>query len=233
MSATYHIEAHEVSKVYGKGETAVTAVNQVSLQVKPGEICLILGPSGSGKTTFLSLIGCLLKPTSGKISILGRDVSAMNEKSLPAIRRQHLGFVFQSFNLLEALTAVENVEIVLNLNHRRGKEAKQRATELLQSLGMSHRLSYLPGKLSGGEKQRVAIARALANDPAILLADEPTGSLDSKTGHEIIALLCRMAQSGRKSVIIVSHDLRIRDVATQIFHLEDGRLRKEQTQNNL
>lgn len=226
MNATYHLEAREVTKVYGKGETAVTAVDQASLQVKPGEVCLILGPSGSGKTTFLSLLGCLLKPTSGKIAILGQEVAALNERALPEIRRQHLGFIFQSFNLLEALTAAENVEIVLNLNHRRGRQAKQRAGELLQALGMRHRASYLPGKLSGGEKQRVAIARALANDPAILLADEPTGSLDSKTGHEVIALLCRLAQSGGKSVIIASHDLRIRDVATHIYHLEDGRLRK-------
>lgn len=226
MNATYHLEAREVTKVYGKGETAVTAVDQASLQVQPGEVCLILGPSGSGKTTLLSLLGCLLKPTSGKIAILGQEVAALNERALPEIRRQHLGFIFQSFNLLEALTAAENVEIVLNLNHRRGRQAKQRAGELLQALGMRHRAAYLPGKLSGGEKQRVAIARALANDPAILLADEPTGSLDSKTGHEVIALLCRLAQSGGKSVIIASHDLRIRDVATHIYHLEDGRLRK-------
>lgn len=224
MTNHYSIALEQVTKIYGQGDTAVTAVNQVRLSLQAGDICLILGPSGSGKTTLLSLIGCLLKPTSGKISILGQEVSAMNERDLSAVRLQHLGFVFQNFNLLEALTTTENVEIAVNLRHRDGK---QRAKELLHMLGMSHRASYLPEKLSGGEKQRVAIARALANDPKIILADEPTANLDCKTGHEVIGLLCRIAQSKRKTAIIVSHDLRIRDVATKVLHLEDGRLRED------
>ncbi len=218
-----------VSKRYGSGATEVIAVNDVSLSVAPGEIVLIMGPSGSGKTTLLSMVGGLLKPTSGEIRLNGDVISALKENRLPDIRLRKFGFIFQDFNLLSALTALENVSIVAELAGARRKEARRRAEELLNGMGLGGRLNFLPEKLSGGEKQRVAIARALINDPALILADEPTANLDSKIGHEIMRLLKSLAKTGSpengpgRSVVIVSHDQRIKDIADRVLWLEDGR----------
>src|SRR5574338_304460 len=172
------------------------------------------------------MLGALLKPTSGEIHLNGDVISALKENRLPGIRLRKFGFVFQDFNLLSALTALENVSIVAELAGVRGKEARRKAEELLSELGLGERLNFLPEKLSGGEKQRVAIARALVNDPALILADEPTANLDSKIGHEIMRLLRRIAKEQGRSVVIVSHDQRIKDIADRVLWLEDGEIKQ-------
>jgi putative ABC transport system ATP-binding protein len=229
ISSGLHVTA--VSKRYGSGATEVVAVQDVSLSVTPGEIVLIMGPSGSGKTTLLSMLGALLKPTSGEIQLNGDVISTLKENRLPGIRLRKFGFIFQDFNLLSALTALENVSIVAELAGVKGKQARQKAAKLLTELGLGERLNFLPEKLSGGEKQRVAIARALVNDPVLILADEPTANLDSKIGHELMRLLRRITrlssaehEQGR-SVVIVSHDQRIKDIADRVLWLEDGQFK--------
>lgn len=225
------LQVTHVSKRYGSGTTEVTAVHDVSLSVSPGEIVLIMGPSGSGKTTLLSMLGALLRPTEGTIQLNGTVISALAENRLPDIRLKEFGFVFQDFNLLSALTTLENVAIVAELAGTPSGESRRRATALLRELGLGERLNFLPEKLSGGEKQRVAIARALVNDPALILADEPTANLDSKIGQEIMRLLRRIAKEQRRSVIIVSHDQRIREIADRVLWLEDGEFKKEEISN--
>ena len=216
------LDVNHVTKRYGDGETAVLAVRDVSLAVESGEIVLIMGPSGSGKTTLLSMMGALLRPTSGAIHLDGTALSELSENRLPAIRLRQFGFIFQDFNLLSALTIRENVALVAELAGAKRAAARDKATTILTDLGLEARLDFLPEKLSGGEKQRVAIARALINDPALILADEPTANLDSKIGHEIMRLLRRIAKDQGRSVVIVSHDQRIRDIADRILWLEDG-----------
>jgi putative ABC transport system ATP-binding protein len=198
----------------------VRAVDGVSLRVASGEAVLILGPNGSGKTTLLSMLGGLLQPTSGRVLIAGTDVTAMSEQARCDFRLRTIGFIFQSFRLLDALTARENVQLVLDLAHDSDPD---RAETLLDELGVRQRADFLPHAMSGGEKQRVAIARALANDPAILLADEPTGSLDSQAGEATIRLLCDAAQRHGKAVIIVSHDTRIVPRVDRVLSMTDGR----------
>ena len=198
----------------------VRAVDGVSLRVASGEAVLILGPNGSGKTTLLSMLGGLLQPTSGRVLIAGTDVTAMSEQARCDFRLRTIGFIFQSFHLLDALTARENVQLVLDLAHDSDPE---RAETLLDELGVRQRANFLPHAMSGGEKQRVAIARALANDPAILLADEPTGSLDSQAGEATIRLLCDAARRHGKAVIIVSHDTRIVPRVDRVLSMVDGR----------
>ena len=228
------LQITHVTKRYGSGTTEVTAVRDVSLSVSVGEIVLIMGPSGSGKTTLLSMLGALLKPTEGTIQLNGTVLSALAENQLPDIRLKQFGFVFQDFNLLSALTALENVAIVAELSGTKSGEAKRKAASILTELGLSERLHFLPEKLSGGEKQRVAIARALVNDPSLILADEPTANLDSKIGHEIMRLLRRIAKehpakdggARGRSVVIVSHDQRIKDIADRILWLEDGEFKE-------
>jgi putative ABC transport system ATP-binding protein len=226
MTPTTTLQVANVTKRYGRGATEVTAVHDVSLSVRPGEIVLIMGPSGSGKTTLLSMLGALLRPTEGEIRLNGQIISALAENRLPDIRLRQFGFIFQDFNLLSALTTLENVAIVAQLAGLKNGAARQKATALLADLGLEHRLHFLPEKLSGGEKQRVAIARALVNDPALILADEPTANLDSKIGHEIMRLLRRIAKEQNRSVIIVSHDQRIKDIADRVLWLEDGRFKE-------
>ena len=223
-NATLVVEG--VTKRYGAGATEVTAVRDVTMAVAPGEVVLIMGPSGSGKTTLLSMLGALLKPTEGAIQLNGDVISALAENRLPDIRLKKFGFIFQDFNLLSALSALENVALVAQLAGAKGKEARKRAADLLTDLGLRERLNFLPEKLSGGEKQRVAIARALVNDPAIILADEPTANLDSKIGHEIMRLLRRIAKEQNRSVVIVSHDQRIKDIADRVLWLEDGQFKE-------
>jgi len=198
----------------------VRAVDGVSLRVASGEAVLILGPNGSGKTTLLSMLGGLLQPTSGRVLIAGTDVTAMSEQARCDFRLRTIGFIFQSFHLLDALTARENVQLVLDLAHDPDPE---RADTLLDELDVRQRADFLPHAMSGGEKQRVAIARALANDPAILLADEPTGSLDSQAGEATIRLLCDAARRHDKAVIIVCHDTRIVPRVDRVLSMVDGR----------
>jgi len=215
-----------VSKRFGSGATEVTAVDDVSLTVAPGEVVLIMGPSGSGKSTLLSMLGALLRPTDGTIALDGQVLTALAENRLPDIRLHKFGFIFQDFNLLAALSALENVAIVAQLGGVSAHVARAKATALLDELGLGKRLHFLPEKLSGGEKQRVAIARALVNDPALVLADEPTANLDSKIGHEVMRLLRQIAREQGRSVVIVSHDERIRDIADRVLWLEDGQFKE-------
>jgi len=216
-----------ITKVYGSGETAVTALLDASLEARSGEVILVMGPSGSGKTTLLTIAGALLRPTRGHVYICGTDISDMDEDRLASIRREKVGFIYQSFNLLESLTALENVRLVASNRGSNGTIHRDLAREMLETLGLGHRLDSLPKRLSDGEKQRVAIARALAKTPALMLADEPTANLDAKRGHEVTELLRQKALGMDKAVVIVSHDHRIRDIADRVFWLEDGRLRSE------
>ncbi|MBI2984691.1 MAG: ABC transporter ATP-binding protein [Candidatus Kerfeldbacteria bacterium] len=204
------LRVHDVSKTFGRGHTAVKALDGIHLHVEPGGIVLIMGPSGSGKTTLLTIAGGLLKPTSGEVMIDGVDITNKSERELPAVRLQSLGFVFQSFNLLAALTAEQNVAVPLMIAGHSFTESRAKAQELLKRLGLEKRMHALPSHLSGGEKQRVAIARALINNPKIILADEPTANLDSNIGHEVMQLLCRL-----------------RSVAKRVLTIEDGRLTGE------
>lgn len=224
ISQTLQVE--HVTKRYGVGQTEVVAVRDVSLAVAPGEVILIMGPSGSGKTTLLLMLGALLRPSEGVIQVQDTTISALPERRLPEIRLKRFGFIFQDFNLLSALTILENVALVAQLAGAKKAEAHRRAEAILTQFGLEQRLRFLPEKLSGGEKQRVAIARALVNDPAIVLADEPTANLDSKIGHEIMRLLRHIAKEQRRSVVIVSHDQRIKDIADRVLWLEDGQFKE-------
>jgi putative ABC transport system ATP-binding protein len=222
------VALQDVTKIYGHDDAAVVAVDRVNLQVQRGELILILGPSGAGKTTLLSLIGGLLHPTSGSVVVAAKDINTLAPAALSQFRLTHIGFVFQFFQLLAALTARENVEIVFRLGGEPGRAARRHAEELLTHFGLEKRLSHLPANLSGGEKQRVALARALALRPPLLIADEPTGSLDSHSGEEVIRLLRRLVDEEQKTVLVASHDYRIATVASRIFRCEDGRLREEE-----
>ena len=219
------LSVRDLTKTYGEGDLAVSAVRHVDLDVDRGEVVLVMGPSGSGKTTLLLMLGAMLRPTSGSITVDGIDLTKAAERSLPPLRASHFGFIFQDFNLLSALDAVENVELACNLAGTRGRPARQRATDLLTRLGLGDRLHFRPQQLSGGEKQRVAAARALANDPPVVLADEPTANLDSGHGREIARLLRELATADGRSVVIVSHDQRLREIADRVLWLEDGRFR--------
>jgi putative ABC transport system ATP-binding protein len=221
------IEVENLTKIYGKGETAVTAIADASLRVQPGELVAILGPSGSGKTTLLTSIGLINEPTHGKVAIDG--VTVANEGWLPGLdlkrlRREKLGFIFQHHNLIPFLTAVENVMVALEINHLSRQEAKSRATELLASLNLGHRIESYPNALSGGEAQRVAIARALANKPKVILADEPTAALDTENGKNVMALLKSLAVENSSAVLVVTHDHRMVEGFDRIFQVRDGRI---------
>lgn len=220
------ISVRGLTKTFGEGEVAVHAVRDVDLDVSKGEVILVMGPSGSGKTTLLLMLGAMLRPTSGEVMVGGVDLATAPERRLPALRARHLGFVFQDFNLLTALDAIENVELACNLAGRTGGDARDRAVELLTRVGLAARLRSRPDQLSGGEKQRVALARALANDPTVVLADEPTANLDSGRGREIARLLRRLAIEDGRSVVMVSHDERLRTVADRVLWLEDGTFRE-------
>jgi len=223
------LSVHDVTKTFGDGDLAVAAVRGVDLDVARGEVVLIMGPSGSGKTTLLSMLGGMLRPTAGKILVDGLDLTKARERELPRLRARQFGFVFQDFNLLSALTALENVELACNLAGVTGRPAADRARALLERFGLGTRLGFTPGKLSGGEKQRVALARALANNPPVLLADEPTANLDSKIGRDVARLLRDVAVEERRSVIIVSHDDRLKEIADRVLWLEDGTFRDTTT----
>lgn len=219
------LQVDHVTKRFGAGETEVVAVKDVSLSIRPGEVVLIMGPSGSGKSTLLMMLGALLKPSEGTITVDGLEVSRLSERKLPDVRLRHFGFIFQDFNLLSALTVRDNVAIAAELTGMSRREARKRATTLLTNLGLGHRLRFSTDKLSGGEKQRVAIARSLVNDPTLILADEPTANLDSRHGHETMRLLREIAKESGRSVVIVSHDARIKDIADRVLWLEDGQFK--------
>ena len=213
-----------MEKIFGSGAAAVRALTGVDLDVYRNEVLLLMGPSGSGKTTLLSIMGCILRPSAGRLRICGREIEKLTRKELAAIRLRHIGFVFQDFNLLPTLSAVENVEIPLRLGGAGAKEARGKALDLLESVGLSGRSRAFPADLSGGEKQRVAIARALITRPSLLLADEPTAALDSRNGRGILEMLRDSGRSRDCAVVIVSHDGRAREFADRIVYLEDGRV---------
>lgn len=225
-TTTAAISVRGLTKTFGEGDLAVYAVRDIDLDIESGEVVLIMGPSGSGKTTLLLMLGAMLRPTTGSVTIDGTNLAAAPERRLPRLRASHLGFVFQDFNLLGALNAAENVELACNLAGLTGHGANQRARELLERFGLGHRLTFRPDQLSGGEKQRVSIARALANDPPVILADEPTANLDSSNGHDIGRLLRRLATDDGRSVVIVSHDERLKEIADRVLWLEDGTFRE-------
>jgi len=214
----------DVSKVYGSGETAVTALKGVSFHASAGEVVVVMGPSGSGKTSLLTIAGALLRPTSGRVWICGREITSLEEAQLAAIRREQVGFIYQSFNLLESLTALENVRLVVRDGHSNSRAASARAIELLEMLGLGQRVNSLPKTLSDGEKQRVAIARALAKNPTLILADEPSANLDARRGREVMELMRQKAVEMNKAVVIVSHDHRILEIADRVVWLEDGQI---------
>lgn len=220
------VSVRQLTKTYGQGDLAVAAVRHVDLDIAAGEVVLIMGPSGSGKTTLLLMLGAMLRPTSGSITVDGVDLATAAERDLPPLRARHFGFIFQDFNLLSALDVVENVELACNLAGVTGRAANERATSLLTRLGLGARLRFRPDQISGGEKQRVAVARALANDPPVILADEPTANLDSAHGHEIARLLRQIATEEGRSVVIVSHDQRLKEIADRVLWLEDGEFRQ-------
>ena len=215
--------ADGLERSFGSGRAAVKAVRGVDLQLEAGERLLVMGPSGSGKTTLVSMIGGLLTPTAGRVRLGETDLYALDDGRRAAVRLERLGFIFQSFNLLSALTASENVEVPLRLVGASPSEARARAGQLLEALGLGERRSHRPRDLSGGEKQRVAIARALANRPEVVLADEPTANLDSATGRQVARILCKLGAEEGKGVIIVSHDQRLLDIASRVIWIEDGR----------
>jgi len=219
---SYAIETRGVTKQYVEGEASTLALAGVDLTVSRGEVVLLMGPSGSGKTTMLSIMGCILRPTSGQVILEGQDVTAMSEKDLPLMRLKHIGFVFQGFNLFPTLSVGENVELSLSLKGFRGREAKAEAHRLLDLVGIGNKYNSFPADISGGQKQRVAIARAVAGSPVAILADEPTAALDSHTGKSVVEMMARLAHQENRAVVIVTHDGRLADFADRIVWMEDG-----------
>jgi putative ABC transport system ATP-binding protein len=220
------LEATDLTMIYGSGHTEVVAVRDATLSVAPGEIVALLGPSGAGKSTLLTLIGLIRPPTAGRI-VIGGDVvfdDHHTRVNVRRFRRQHLGFVFQKANLIPFLTAAENVRLAMEINDHPSRSAKQRASELLDYLGVGERAGHLPSKLSGGEQQRVAVARALANRPDLILADEPTAALDSVRGRQVMELFRKVAHEQNAGVVVVTHDHRALDVFDRTLEMEDGRL---------
>jgi putative ABC transport system ATP-binding protein len=212
-----------VSKIYQMGDTSVKALQQASLEIKEGEFAAIMGPSGSGKSTLMHLAGCLDSPTSGKVYLKGKDISHLSEAELARIRNKEIGFVFQTFNLIPRVPAVENVALPLVYAGLPHEERLKKAKEALKRVGLEERVDHLPNQLSGGEQQRVAIARALVTKPTIIFADEPTGNLDTKTGEEIMKFLTELNQKGH-TIIVVTHEQEIADFTKRIIKIRDGKV---------
>jgi putative ABC transport system ATP-binding protein len=220
------IELDDVSKSYKMDDVEVEALKNVNLKINKKEFVAIMGPSGSGKSTLLNMIGVLDRPTSGEIYLEGINISKLNDSELARLRGSKIGFVFQFFNLYPTLTALENVELPMMIVEKNKNERKKRALELLRAIGLEKRAEHLPSQLSGGERQRIAIARALANDPSLILADEPTGNLDSKAGEEIMILLDRLQEKEEKTIVMVTHEPSIAKYAERIINLKDGKIVK-------
>jgi len=223
------IEVRQLTKSYGEGAASVHALDRVDLDVLRGEVLMLMGPSGSGKTTLLSVMGGILRATSGSVKICGREITTLTESELPHVRLENIGFIFQGFNLFPTLTVRENVELALDLKGIRRRRARERAEELLAQVGLKDKLYNFPADLSGGQKQRVAIARALSGEPEILLADEPTAALDSTSGRVVMDLLRRMAHDRQRAVVIVTHDNRVLEYADRIVRIEDGKITEQNT----
>lgn len=221
------VEVLDLGKKYQMGEVLVDALQDVSVSVQEGEYTAIMGPSGSGKSTFLNLLGCLDTPSSGKYLLDGQDVSELTDNELSEIRRSKIGFIFQSFNLISELSVIENIEVPLFYQSVDEKTSQERAIMLAESVGLGHRLRHRPTELSGGERQRVAIARSLANEPRLILADEPTGNLDSKSGKEILDIIDKL-HAGGKTILMVTHDEHVGQRTGRILRFRDGKFLAEE-----
>lgn len=221
------IAAQGIEMTFQSGSQRFQVLKNIDLEVPKGDIQILMGPSGSGKTTLLSILSGLLTPSCGRVCLLGREITKMSRSGLANFRLGHIGFIFQGFNLFPALTAAENVEVALNLKGIRGRSARFQAHTLLEQVGLGDKTHSLPKDLSGGQKQRVAIARALGGKPELIMADEPTAALDSKSGHAVIELLRYLAKEEGATVLMVTHDPRILDVADRVIHLEDGKLQSK------
>ena len=218
------VDAKDITKVYQMGEVQVHALRGLSVKIAPGEVVSIMGPSGSGKSTLMNILGCLDRPTSGEYSLNGESVAHMDDDQLADIRNRGVGFVFQSFNLLPRATALANVELPMRYAELNGRNRKQVAKEALEAVGLGDRIHHRPNELSGGQMQRVAIARALVNNPSIVLADEPTGNLDTQSGDEVMAVLRKLNQERGTTLIIVTHDPEIAALTNRVISILDGRI---------
>ena len=218
------VSLRDIEMTYGSGTAAVHAVSQISMDVRRGEVLFLTGPSGSGKTSLLQVIGLLLRPTAGTVTLSGTLLGELDQRQMSDLRRAHCGFIFQSYNLIPTLTALENVLVACELKRIRRGDALRQADTLLERVGLSARRNFYPATLSGGQKQRVAVARALIGDPLLVLADEPTAALDFEAGQQVTSLLCRLAHEDQRAVVMVTHDPRIADYADRIITLQDGRI---------
>jgi putative ABC transport system ATP-binding protein len=224
------IKLEDVRKTYQLGKVKLEAVRGISLEINPGAFVTIMGPSGSGKSTLLNMIGCLDVPSSGKIFLKSKDVTKMTETQLAQLRGRTIGFIFQEFNLIPNLTALENVTLPMIFQGKSEEERKRRGAELLSSLGLKNRITHQPAELSGGERQRVAIARAFANDPEVVIADEPTGNLDSTTGKMIMEVLVNFHNKEGKTIVVVTHDPNIAGYSEELVNIKDGQVVKNHVQ---
>jgi putative ABC transport system ATP-binding protein len=227
------IEAHDLERVYKTGDTVVYALQGVNLTIYRGEYISLMGPSGSGKTTFFNMIGALDFPTGGTISLGGRNLLELSPSQLAYLRCINIGYIFQNYNLVEVLTALDNVMLPMKIKGLSEEEARERAKKLLERVELGRRLEHLPGELSGGQQQRVAIARSLANDPTLILADEPTGNLDSNTGHAIVQLLSELSRERGATIVSATHDHRMLDVSDRVVYLRGGKVERIVSRENL
>ncbi|MCK1639790.1 ABC transporter ATP-binding protein [Bradyrhizobium sp. 157] len=225
----YVVEAKSVEKTLGRGAGEVQALRGIDLSLRRGELTLLMGPSGSGKTTLLLVLGCMLTPNSGSVTVCGTPTANADKETLARIRREHVGFVFQSYHLFPTLTATQNVQLALDIRDEHGRRAAQKSREALAMVGLEQKVDSLPGGLSGGEQQRVAIARALVANPSVVLADEPTGALDGKNGQSIMRILADTAHKRERAVLVVTHDPRVVPFADRIVEIEDGLIVQERT----
>jgi putative ABC transport system ATP-binding protein len=233
MSSIAVIQLEDVTKSYRRKKVSVPAVNGIDLEVGKGEIIGIIGPSGSGKSTLLNIIGGLDKARKGKVVIDGRDLGELDDKALTRFRLERVGFIFQFYNLISTLTAVENVELPMSLAGVPNDKRREKATDLLREVGLEHRLNHLPEEMSGGEQQRVAVARALANEPALILGDEPTGDLDSKSAKKLMELIRLLRREKKVTFVLVTHDPIVVEACDKVYSVRDGKITKEFSQTDI